>query len=185
MTELLAEAPDAHLSEAPKVSGLSLSVAEPDAILVLGGEAKDKTFSKAIKSALRVDLPDPGGQSGRQRVLIWQGFGRWLLYCHSSGAAALAGLQKSMGPEAAVSDVSDAFFAVEIEGPLLRDLLAMGCSVDCSAGVMPSGSSAVLRFAELPATLIVTGRESAIILVERASKGYVWAWLSRATGLLA
>lgn len=184
MTELLAEAADANLDPAPKIKGLSLSVANPDAVLLLGGHAEDTGFASAVKAALRVDLPAPGAQAGKQRLLLWQGYGRWLVYCNSSGAAALAALQKTLGEEGPVSDVTDGFFAVEIEGASLRDLLAMGTSSDCSAEALPIGGCAVLRFAELPATLLITGRDKALLLVERASKDYVWTWLCRAASLL-
>ncbi len=184
MTELLAEAADVNLIPAPKIKGLSLNVANPDAVLLLGGHAKEAGFAKAAKSALRIDLPAPGQQAGKQRLLIWQGYGRWLVYCHSSGEAALAALQKALGNEGPVSDVTDGFFVVEIEGAKLRDLLAMGTSTDCCAEALPIGGSAVLRFAELPATLLITGRDKALLLVERASRDYVWTWLCRAAGLL-
>ncbi|MEQ8653028.1 MAG: sarcosine oxidase subunit gamma family protein [Kiloniellales bacterium] len=185
MTELQAEAVDANLPIAPKVKGVSIGVAEPDALLLLGGHAKDAAFAKAVKSALRVDLPSPGEQAGKQRLLIWQGYGRWLVYCHSSGAAAFAALNKAMGEEAPISDVTDGYVALAIEGEKLRDLLAIGSSTDCSAEALPVGSTAVLRFAELPASLIVTGRDKVLLLVERASKDYVWTWLCRAVGLLS
>ncbi len=184
MTELLAEDTAANLADAPPIAGLSLSVANPDALILLGGSAADAAFAAAVKKALKVNLPKPGAQSGSDPLLVWQGYERWLIYCHSDGDAILASLPKAFGEAAPLSEVTDGSFVVQIQGPKLRDLLAMGSSTDCSPTALPAGSSAVLRFAELPALLIVTGNESALLLMERASKDYVWRWLGRAASAL-
>ncbi len=185
MAELLAEGIAEPLPGAPLVAGLALTAAAPDALVLLAGSSADANFAKAVKKALKLDLPAPGRQSGADPLLIWQGYRRWLLYCRSGGAEHLAALAKAFGPEAPLSEVTDGFFVARIEGEKLRRLLAMGTATDCSAAALPAGSSAVLRFAELPATLLVTGEDSAELLVERASKAYLWVWLCRATATLA
>lgn len=182
---LQAEGSAETLPGAPLVAGLALTAVAPDALVLLAGSSAEPDFAKAVKKALKLDLPAPGRQSGEDPLLIWQGYRRWLLYCRNDGAERLAALAKAFGPEAPLSEVTDGFFVVRIEGEKLRRLLAMGTATDCSAAALPPGSSALLRFAELTATVIVTGETQAELLVERASKRYLWAWLCRAAATLA
>ncbi len=185
MAELLAESVAAGLPEAPILAGLGLAVAEPSALVLLGGDELAAEASKLLNLTKIAAKPKPGNIRGSEPMLVWQGHGRWLLYCRRKGEQLRAQLLEGLGADAAMSEVGDAFFVVAIKGAKLRDLLAMGTSTDCSPAALPAGSSAVLRFAELPATLIVTGDEEALLLTERASKAYVWTWLCRSAAALA
>ncbi|GAB5467111.1 MAG: hypothetical protein Kilf2KO_01410 [Rhodospirillales bacterium] len=180
MSSLAAQSPAEGLPPAPACKGLVLRVATPTTLLAIGGRAKDKAFAKAIETALGLTLPTPQAFSGQDPALLWQGPGRWLLQCETEGSDAAAALRKALGPEAALSDVTDGLFAIDLEGPDWRALLSQGTSLDLSAGALPPGASAVTRFADLSVTLMMRSDDRVRLLSERAGRGYLWAWLCQA-----
>lgn len=179
MTDLLAEATDSGFPPAPQIPGIAFEILAPDALILLGGDASDPAFAAALDKALGLALPPPGRLSGDDPALSWAGPGRWLLWCGKagSGAEALAALETAFEGKTPASEVTDGFCALEISGPRLRDLLSMGTSLDVAADALPAGGVAITRFAELTATLLAPAPERVNLLIERASRHYLWSWL--------
>ncbi len=184
MTELTAEGAGADLPPAREIEGLAFRVVDLAHIVMISGESGDQAFAKALKKAVGLILPKPGEIAGSDPSLLWHGPGRWLLLGETESKTGGEDLVGVLSQEMAVSDVTDGYLVVELSGPRLHALLAMGTSLDLGQEAAASGRSAVTRFAELPALLLLLEHERARILVERASRAYVWAWLNRAADAL-
>ncbi len=180
MTELIAEGAGADLPPAPEVEGLALAVVDLAQIIMLSGDLGDETFANATQKVTGLALPKPGEIAGSDPALVWHGPGRWLVIAEGGDAISPEGIAQNI----ATSDVTDGYLVVEASGPKLRALLSMGTSLEVGEAALASGASAITRFAELPALLVMRDAERALILVERASRAYLWAWLNRAAGAL-
>ncbi|MEO1192232.1 MAG: sarcosine oxidase subunit gamma family protein [Pseudomonadota bacterium] len=172
MSHLTAEPLDQGLAPLSRHGGLSITVAKPAQILLLGAEG-----GPAMAKALGLDLPTPTAFSGQDPLLAWQGPGRWLLYAEAAAPSLPADLDDA-------SLVTDGFFVLDLAGPRLRDLLSLGTSLESSPSALPAGASAITRFAELQASLMMLEEDHLRLLVERASRDYLWAWLDQAVAAL-
>lgn len=68
------------------------------------------------------------------RAALWLGPDEWLLLAEDAPAAAIIpALEAARAGAAAVTDITDRQVALELEGPIARDLLAEGCPLDLEA----------------------------------------------------
>jgi len=183
MTELAAEPAGAGLAPLPQIAGLTLEALDPACLLLLSGGGADAGFAEGVHQALALDLPRPNRLAGDDPTLVWQGPHRWLLYGERAGGDALQALATAFGGTPPASDVTDGFLVVRLAGTRLSEILSMGSSLSLADG-FPVGGSAVTRFAELTACLLRPAEDEARLLVERASRTYLWSWLDEAAQAL-
>lgn len=161
MTELIAKSPCEGLL--PKTIG-NVTITEdlPSTMTSLAPfEGREKDLSAALKAAHGMGLPAPGRTTGKADARsVWFSQGQVLL----------------MGPEpdatladfAALTDQSDAWAVVRIEGPGVMDVLARLVPLDLRAGHFKRGHTARTSCAHMMASLTKVGENSFQIMVFRS-----------------
>ena len=110
-------------------------------------------LSKALKAAHGVDVPAPGQMSAANGVrCLWFSATHFLLV----GSAPDATLTKA----AALTDQSDAWVRVLIEGPRAAEMLAYLTPLDLRDGAFPVGSVARSLIGHMNAAIVRTGGET-------------------------
>ncbi len=80
----------------------------------------------------------------------------------------------------AVTDVSDAYVTMAVEGTLAAPLLARGCGLDFSPGTFGNAACARTRLAQLPVVLRRITSERFECLVDRSAAQWLYAWMEDA-----
>lgn len=98
-------------------------------------------LASALEDNLGLALPGPNESVAGERLsLIWVGLDRWLAVAtETTGAALVRRLNDALGETAAVADQSHGQFALQMEGPRVRDVLVKATPVDVHADVFPLG----------------------------------------------
>ncbi|MGQ0430608.1 MAG: sarcosine oxidase subunit gamma [Gammaproteobacteria bacterium] len=77
----------------------------------------------------------------------------------------------------AVTDVSDAWVTIALEGPQAVELLARGCGIEFSDAVFGHNACTRTRFAELPVVLRRVSQDRFELLVDRSAAAWLHDWL--------
>jgi len=80
----------------------------------------------------------------------------------------------------AVTDVSDTFVTIAVEGTLAAALLARGCGLDLSHGAFGSAACARTRLAQLPVVLRRVNSERFECLVDSSAAQWLSGWMEDA-----
>jgi sarcosine oxidase subunit gamma len=144
------------------IGALSLTEAKPGAmtsVAPFNGQAE--ALDKALQAAYGCGFPAPNQSLARGKVRIrW--FGRGLaLLSGAEPAAELAGL-------AALTDQSDAWAVVRLEGPGAGDVLARLVPVDLRPAAFPEGATVRSELAHMAASVTRTGAAAFEIMVFRS-----------------
>ncbi|MDJ0937719.1 MAG: sarcosine oxidase subunit gamma family protein, partial [Kiloniellales bacterium] len=106
-------------------------------------------------------------------TFLWTGHEQWFVEAPESALGGLeALLQEALGDTAAVTEQSDAWASLRLEGPATRAVLEKLCPLDLHPGAFPPGATARTTLEHLSA--IVTSRDdrgSFSILTPRSSAG--------------
>lgn len=120
---------------------------------------REKEASAALKAACGVGFPDPGRSlSAGDARAIWSGLGQSLV----------------LGPKvqtlrgAAVTDQSDAWAAMRLEGASARDVLARLCPLDMRDKAFPEDSAARSLIGHMNAAIVRVAPDAYLILVFRS-----------------
>ncbi|MDI6097059.1 sarcosine oxidase subunit gamma family protein [Actinoplanes sp. NEAU-A12] len=137
----------------------------------------------AVGKDLGVALPRRGGTSATSGdvSVLWLGPDEWLVVGPPGAETRLTALLESAAgaAHASVVDVSAQRTAVALRGPRVRELLALGCSLDLHPRVFGVGDCAQTMLAHAP--VVVWRRESEFWILVRASfAGHLAAWLEDA-----
>ncbi len=131
---------------------------------------REAEVSAALEAAMRAGLPAPNrttGKAGARAV--------------STGPGEALVLGVAVAPEgAAVTDQSDAWVHLALEGAGARDVLARLTSVDLREGVFKRGHAARTLLFHVPVTLIRAGKDRWEILAPRSMAKTVLHDLSEA-----
>jgi sarcosine oxidase subunit gamma len=134
----------------PGGPGIEIRELRPLAVAQVAAFDADRAAA-AIGAALGTPAPlqrNAVATSGETTVL-WTGPGRWLVVeAETRDLAALLG-QHCPGDVAAVTDLSHARTALQVEGPQVRALLAKLCTLDFDPGAFPPGSCAQTQFGQI------------------------------------
>ncbi len=85
-----------------------------------------------------------------------------------------------------VTDVSDAWVTITLEGAQATAVLARGCGLDLSLPTFHTSSCTRTRLAQLPVVIRRASFERFECIVDRPSAQYLYDWLQdAATGLTA
>lgn len=169
---LAALAPVLAVAERPFRSQLTVRVSDPEAISAAG-------------SALGVPFPAApcafttgSGPFGDVEVL-WLGPGEFLVVAGPGLQIAIEEVVRdALGTaRGSVVDTSAQRTTVVLEGPLVRDVLAHGCSVDLHPSSAPAGTCVQTLLARTGIVLQVTGENAFTVLVRSSFAGYLAAWL--------
>jgi sarcosine oxidase subunit gamma len=79
-----------------------------------------------------------------------------------------------------VTDISDAFVTVTVEGAQARELLARGCGLDLSSGAFGNSACSRTRLAQLPVVLRRVTLEKFECAVDRSAAHWLYDWLQDA-----
>src|SRR5262249_37868132 len=78
----------------------------------------------------------------------------------------------------AVSDVSDGYAHIRLEGPLATDLLASGTAVDLHPRIFGVGDAVQTELARITCLIRRDGDTVYDLLIDVSAADYVWAWLT-------
>ena len=117
-------------------------------------KGKNKVVSDSLKAQVGAALPAVNRRSG---AVTWFGHGVWIVM----GAVALDGL-------AAVSDQSDAWAVVQIEGARVEEVLARLAPVDLRGQVFKKNHVAKTMLGHMSVTLTRAGPQAFEIMVMRS-----------------
>ncbi|OWU84425.1 hypothetical protein ATO6_12005 [Oceanicola sp. 22II-s10i] len=164
MAELVATSPAKGLLPVT-IGGLTLS--EPAHAMMTGISPHTGEVAQAsalLKQATGCDLPAPNRltRSG-DAMALWTGRNRWMLI----GAPAPEGLAET----AALTDQSDAWVAVTIEGPGAALVLARLCPLDLRDTAFPEGTATRSEIFHMQAIIARTGPASFLVLTFRSMAG--------------
>lgn len=164
MTELIARSPCAGLLPL-RIGGARVSEEEPGAMTSLAPfRGRQKALSGALKAAHGMGFPGAGRATGKAGArAIW----------FSQGQALLLGPvpDASLARHGALSDQSDAWAVVRLDGKGARDVLARLVPLDLRAGRFKRGATARTDLAHMPASLTRIGENAFQIMVFRSMAG--------------
>ena len=155
----------------------------------LRGNPENHDFLNAVKSTLGVTLPVEANTLIEQEGLtaIWFGPNEWLIYCDiNSVQDRCADLKSALGEtHSAVTDVSDYYTILKLEGKNAIDILRKACPMDLHPDVFPVGTCAQTRFGH--ASVFIRKIDSTPtfhIQVRWSYTEYVWDYLVSGLSIL-
>ena len=80
----------------------------------------------------------------------------------------------------AVTDISDGFVTITVEGAQARDLIARGCGLELSSGAFGNSACSRTRLAQLPVVLRRVTSERFECLVDRSAAQWLHEWMEDA-----
>ena len=180
VAELIAKSPCDGLLPVT-VGGLTLAEEDLGALTTLAPfSGQDKALGAALEAAHGMKLPSPGRSTGKAGArVIW--FGR--------GIVLLAGPAPdlSLTNHAALSDQSDAWATVRLDGAAAEAVLARVCPIDLRSQTFKRGHTARTELRHMMASVTRIGANSFQIMVFRSMartmyhdlKTAMEAWASR------
>ena len=116
--------------------------------------------------------------------VLWLGPDEWLVVAPPDQAALEPALREALGSAGAVVDVSAHRTTIAVSGPLTRDVLARGCSLDLDPRVSPAGTCVQTLLALAGVILVVRetdqagdGAPEVQLLVRSSFARYLADWL--------
>jgi len=134
-----------------------------------------------------VPLPrEPNTWTGGDPLICWIAPDAWLLQSavHQGDALTTATQVAFSDLACAVTDLSDAYVTLALQGDDAVALLARGCGLDFSARAFGAGACARTRFAQLPVLIRRTGSGRFEMVVDRSTTRYLLDWLLDAATVL-
>ena len=161
MVELIAKSPCAGLLPL-EIGATRLSEETPGAMTaVMPFKGQDTALSDALESAHGAALPPVGRSTGKAGSrIVWFGQGQYMLM----GPAPDAELAK----HAALSDQSDAWAVVRLEGAGAEDVLARLVPVDLRAANFKRGHTVRSDLMHMMASITRVGPQAFIVMVFRS-----------------
>ncbi len=159
MVELIAKSPVADLLPV-EAGSCRLVACAPAAITAIAPYAgAEEALSQALDSAHGLALPPAGRAAGTPGArLIWAGYRQYMLVGEIAPDAAVAA-------HAAVTDLSDGWVVLRLEGAGTESVLARLTPLDLDPGVFKRGHTARTELAHMMAVLTRTGEGMEIMLM--------------------
>lgn len=140
-------------------------------------KGREGAVSKALEAQIGAGFPKPGRSTGKEGArAIWSGVGQALV------------LGPALDPieGAAISDQSDAWTCVALEGQGARDVLARLCPLDLRPEAFKRGHAARSLLGHMSAVILRTGENRYALMVFRSMAGTLLHELEEAmTGVAA
>ncbi|MDE0241827.1 MAG: sarcosine oxidase subunit gamma [bacterium] len=138
---------------------------------------------ESVRTALGVSLPgEPNTvMTGNNLSALWLGPDEWLIVGPPDAERAMTGQLAKALPGTAVVDVTEGRTTIRTRGPMVLDILAMGCPLDLHPRAFGPGRCAQSTLGRSPIILHqVDGAPLFDIHVERSQADYLWTWLETA-----
>ncbi len=157
--------------------------------LNIRGNADDSNFLNGVKQALELNLPVNANTQNalNAKCLYWLGPDEWLLHCDLDETSKLEDAMHTQltGLHHAVTEVSDYYTVLRLQGPDAETLLRKACPLDLHHSVFLSGCIAQTRFGHASILLHkLEDGESWDIQVRWTYAEYVWDYLISAMNTL-
>ena len=123
----------------------------------------------AVPTVPNTWVPTPTGR------IVWLGPDEWLVTSDARSPQELEEALRAAGAPAAV-DVSAQRTGLRLAGPLVRELLALGCALDLYPSVFPPGTCAQTTVGQVGVVLIAD-TDAVRLLVRPSFAGHLAAWL--------
>lgn len=146
---------------AKTIDGASLSEVAPEAITSIAPyNGAEVAVSQALEAATGLRLPRPGETLGDSAArVVWTGRGQAMFFGPHPG---------DFTDQAAMTDQSDAWTVLRLEGPAARDVLARLTPVDLRPSVFAKGQSVRSELGHMMVSISCTGKETFEIMVMRS-----------------
>jgi len=148
-----------------EVAGLGLVAAA----IPPGGE---RDSEEALRARLFCTVPQPGrytvAQDGSTRVL-WTAPGQLLLMLPHDGTGAAEALEPQLGGALRLTELSDAYSVLALEGPLARPALERICPLDLHAQAFGPDHAARTLMEHISATILRIGEDGFRLLSPRST----------------
>ncbi|MEP3295129.1 MAG: sarcosine oxidase subunit gamma family protein [Pseudoruegeria sp.] len=146
-------------------------------MVTLRGDLNDPKFTKAVTSALGLDVPGLRGVVITDKTTIaWMSPDELLVsVAHDMADATVAALNTALAEQHHMAvNVSDARVVVEISGRGAREVLAKLAPVDLSSTAFGPGQIRRTRIAQVPAAFWMTEEDRFILVAFRSVAQYVF-----------
>ncbi len=163
---------------------LRLSILPPRTVLQLQLSARSLKTAGSLRIAGRQLPMTPNTWNGDDPVICRIAPDIWLLQSALHEAADLElAVRAGCGRRSfTVTDLSDAYVTVALEGPQAVALLARGCGLNFSSSALGEKVCTRTRLAQLPVILRRTTSERFECIVDRSVAQYLYDWLQDAAG---
>lgn len=143
-----------------KIGALTLSEVDPGHLTALA-PYKGKALGEALKAAHGMALPAPNRATGKAGArALWFGHAHYLLMGPPPDPA--------LDEHAAVTDISDAWAVVQLDGAGVTDALARLTPIDLRASHFRRGHTARTYLRHMHASITKVGEEAFMIMVFRS-----------------
>ena len=155
-----AEFNGARLAEVTGLAIVSLAVSR-------GMEA---TLAARLKKTYRLALPAPGGSAvSGERRLIWMAPDQFLLIFPQVGSDPVGEVRKAIGDGAWLTDQSDSYCLLRLEGARSREVLERICPLDLHPGAFALGAASRTAMEHLGVLLIREKADQYLAMSARSS----------------
>jgi methylglutamate dehydrogenase subunit D len=145
---------------------------------VLARKGGREAFAAKVKALYGIELPTRPGRTAAGAVsFVATGPGAWLAVNEAGPGDWAQSLGEVLAGLASVSDQSDGYVAIRLEGPKVADVLAKGVFLDLHPSTFPVGASAGTVIAHMG--VILWRREELVfdLLTFRSFAASLWHWL--------
>ena len=145
---------------------------------VLARKGSREALAAKVKATYGLDLPKGPGRAAAGAVsLVATGPGAWLAVSEGGPDGWAQSLAVTLEGLASVSDQSDGYAAVRLQGPAVVDVLAKGVFLDLHPSVFPVGAAGGTVVAHMG--VILWRREALVfdLLSYRSYAASLWHWL--------
>ncbi|MEX0733906.1 MAG: sarcosine oxidase subunit gamma family protein [Steroidobacteraceae bacterium] len=165
---------------------LRVSIPPPRVTLRLQVGARSLKTVDAIRIAGRPLPISPNSWTGADPVISRIAPDTWLMQSALHDAAdVLKAVRRGCGRRTfVVTDLSDAFVTLVLEGAQSPALLARGCGLDWSLSAFRTSSCARTRLAQLPVVVRRASFERFECIIDRSAAQYFYDWLQDAAAAL-
>lgn len=151
-------------------------------LLILRGRASDPVFLARAGTALDIDIPTRTGHAVSNGTVTVCALGPDEWFVEGRSQDGLHSRLAQLG--LVVTDVSQGRTMLRLSGPVARDWLAQGCSIDLHPAAFPPGACAQTAIARVPALLMaVDATPTFDVSMSRSYARAFWHWLVEAGGL--
>ena len=147
------------------IGGMSLTEEKPVALTsLMPWRGQEEALAEALEKAHGLSLPVPGRTTGKEGgSLIWFGRGQYLLMGPAPDLA--------LADHAALTDQSDAWAVVKLDGEGSEDVLARLVPIDLRRATFKRGYTTRSQLQHMMASVTRTGPQAFVIMVFRSMAG--------------
>ncbi|NKB77019.1 MAG: hypothetical protein GKR96_08200 [Gammaproteobacteria bacterium] len=147
----------------------------------LRGNAENKRFIEKVAAVVGCALPVEANTQEQHKsiTVFWLGPDEWLIHCEIDAVAELMEKIKSdlSSIHHAVTDVSDYYTVLQLQGPDVTALLRKGCPLDLHPEVFKSSHCTQTRFGHASVLLHKLDKSTFNIQIRWSYTEYLWDYL--------